>query len=317
MTLFGERSIAYSNDEKSGVIFDVQRFSLHDGPGLRVLVFLKGCPLRCIWCSNPESQGSNIEVMFESEMCKKNCTVCVDRCPVGAISKRSSCDLIVDSERCNGCGLCAKICPRRALKIVGTRVTSNALLYVIQRESPFFRRSGGGVTLGGGEPTFQPDFGLQILKGCQEVGIQTAIETCGYAPWSTLQKFSENADLVLFDLKQMDNAKHKRLTGVENVLILENLVKLSESRSNIVVRYPLIPSYNDTDKDIESLVEFLKLLRNVCRVELSPYHSFGEVKYQMLFRKYLLKGLRPHDSQQIYSIKQKIEANGIECRSLH
>jgi pyruvate formate lyase activating enzyme len=300
-----------------GMVFDIQRYSLHDGPGLRVLVFFKGCPLTCVWCSNPESQSFDMEIMYDFQLCRKDCAKCAEVCATKAIKINAFGKVTLENSTCNLCGTCIDVCPAHALKFVGRKIDAADILFEIERDLPFLRRSGGGVTLGGGEPTSQPAFAYRILKACHDSGIHTAIETCGYASWDILRMLSDVTDLFLYDIKQIDRDKHTRLTGKDNRLILDNLCRLSEIHSNVIVRYPLIPGHNDNEGEILSLVHFVKKLKNINRIELSPYHCLGQTKYEMLFRKYPLKDLKTSDPNNIDSVLKIIKANGLDCESLH
>jgi len=302
--------------KETGLVFDIQGYSLHDGPGIRVLIFLKGCPLRCIWCSNPESQSHEIEIMFDALRCQ-GCGQCVDVCATEAITRDASGQMGYAAERCNLCGSCVEICPHKARKLVGREMTVEEVMAEVEREMPFFRRSGGGVTLGGGEPLFQPEFAHAVLRACTEQNIHTAIETCGHTQWETLKDLAGVTDLFLYDLKHMDPSRHRLLTGADNELVLNNLRRLSALHSEIIVRYPLVPTCNDSETDIRALIRFVNELDNINKIELLPYHRLGESKYAMLTRRYPLEGLETSPRDRIDSVVDTIRSSGLECELTH
>lgn len=302
--------------ENQGIVFNIQRFSLHDGPGLRTIIFLKGCPLRCMWCSNPESHQKIPQITYDHRICKR-CGQCIEICPFKALCFNSDGFIEMDMNRCDQCGACARSCRTGALKVVGGVYSVEDVLRVIEKDSIFYRRSGGGATLGGGEPLFQSGFAVNILRGLKEINIETAIETSGYAPWESLVKVYPLLDVIYYDLKHVNSVKHKKLTGVSNKIIKENLINLSKLHPNVIVRYPFIPGCNDSTEDISALASFLKLHVRNPKVELSPYHRFGEYKYRMLWRKYLLEGVEQPSKARVDRALNLIRSAGVECISLH
>lgn len=264
----------------SGRVFDVQRFSLHDGPGIRTVVFLKGCPLRCAWCANPESQQPGPQIAWFENLCA-GCGRCAESCPQGAITMDES-RVRTDRRLCVACGACAAACPRGARRLLGREVTVDEVMAEVRRDAPFYRRSGGGVTFSGGEPLAQPGFVLACLERSRRWGYHTAVETCGQVRWEDLRAAARVTDLFLYDLKQLDSAGHERLTGVGNKLILENLEKLLEIGAEVTVRVPVVPGANDDAESLAALAAFVAGHPGVRRVELLPYHTLGLHKYDAL-----------------------------------
>ena len=263
-----------------GMIFDIQRYAIHDGPGIRTTVFLKGCPLNCTWCHNPEGKAGEQEFMWWKERCM-GCRDCQNACPQGAISF-SDALLHVDRRKCTLCGACEDVCHAHALELVGREMTVAHVMKEIVKDTIFYDESGGGVTLSGGEPLMQPDFTRSLLETCKELRIHTALDTCGYGDTDTLLGFCEQADLFLYDVKAINDEKHVASTGVSNKLILQNLRELSQNERDVIVRYPLIPSLNDDEKDIQELGAFVASLRSVKELHVLPYHRAGVEKSQRL-----------------------------------
>jgi pyruvate formate lyase activating enzyme len=265
----------------SGFIFDIQRFSVHDGPGIRTLVFFKGCPLACLWCSNPESQRFAPELLFDASKCVA-CGGCVEACPRGA-TRASGDGVQYDRERCAACGACADVCPAEARTVAGRRATAAEVVAEVLKDVPFFTNSGGGVTLGGGEPLAQADFAYEILKQCRVCGIHTAIETCGHVPWSAFESILPLTDLFLYDVKHLDDEAHRTQTGGNTALVLSNLERLAGSGAAVIVRVPVVPGFNDTSPDIRAIAECAAGL-GIRELHLLPYHRLGERKYRLLGR---------------------------------
>ncbi len=292
-----------------GVIFDIQRFSLHDGPGIRTLVFMKGCPLRCMWCSNPESQSPDPEVLFYEEKCI-GCGACRDTCPVcGSLRE----DWPVPRNECTGCGDCVEVCYPGARELVGKSMTVEEVLDVVLRDRVFYEQSGGGVTAGGGEPLLQYEFTAGLFAACREQGLHTAIETCGFVPKNVLETVLRHTDLLLFDLKHMDTGVHKRYTGMGNERILENARFASKAAKEMVIRLPLIPDVNSDETNIKDLAGFVtEELEGVRRVDILPYHTIGVSKITRLGREYPLHDLEPLTQERIDRAVRILEAAGLE-----
>ena len=268
----------------TGTVFNVQNYSLHDGPGIRTVVFLKGCPLRCIWCCNPESQEAYPQIYFDKAKCisDKGCDLCSRVCTADAFSEGE-----LKFTRCTECGKCAQVCPSKAVGIYGRQMTAEEVVESAEQESAFYRHGGGGITLSGGEPFMQGEFALEILKTAKERRISTAAETCGCCDKETLRKAAVFLDHIMFDVKMLDDQKHIKYTGSPNRTILENLEMLFDEFPELhkCIRTPVIPTVNDTEDDIAAIAGFLKG-RNNYTYELLPYHRFGQGKYKLLGRSY-------------------------------
>lgn len=282
----------------SGTVFNVQKFSVHDGKGIRTLVFLKGCPLRCKWCSNPESQRLEQERAFNPTRCLTApiCGRCVDACPSGAITQIN--DLLCDDrEKCTECFACVQACPSSAQSCYGETQTVDLVLRRVEEDGVFYARSGGGLTLSGGEPMVQPDFVLALLREARARRINTAMETCGHCDWDRLAKACGLLNGLIFDVKCMDSAKHREFTGVGNELILKNFTRLCEEFPDLplMVRTPVIPGFNDTEEDILAIREFISRRPNV-RYELLPYHRMGQPKYEYIGKRYPYEGVVLNDA---------------------
>ena len=254
-------------NKHTGIIFNIQKFSLHDGPGIRTVVFFKGCPLGCLWCANPESQMHRPQLMHDKDNCGA-CLSCAAACQV-----------------CEGCGECVKRCPKRALKLVGRRVTAEEIEEEVMKDFAFYKKSGGGVTFSGGEPLFQVDFLMLLAQRFKGLGVHTAMETTGFTSSDVFKAAIENIDLLLFDIKHYDSEKHKKETSVPNDGILHNLRTAVNLEKDVIARIPVIPYYNNSLSDA---VEFAKLLKNIGIKDLCllPYHKLGEKKYNLLNKKY-------------------------------
>jgi len=302
--------------DMKGLIFNIQGYSIHDGPGLRTTVFMKKCPLRCKWCSNPESMNNFPEIFHIKEKCVK-CYHCMDICPYGAISVPKEGEFIsINRGACADCkeSPCVKECYQRALEIVGRYITAEELLNEVEKDALFYRNSGGGVTLSGGEPTSQHEFALQFLKGCKDKYIHTTLDTTGYAHWETLRELLDYTDLVLYDIKHMNSSLHKELTGVYNEQILENLEAILDlAKVPVVVRIPLIPGQNNSKENMEATARFLKKV-GAKEVNLMPYHRLGMGKYKQLGRTYPLeKDILPPDNAEMENIKRIYESYDLCC----
>ncbi|NFB30912.1 choline TMA-lyase-activating enzyme [Clostridium botulinum] len=279
--------------ERKARIFNIQKYNMYDGDGIRTLVFFQGCPLRCKWCANPEGLEKKYRVMLKSNLCV-NCGACVSACPVGihTISNKTLKHEVNRDIDCIGCGKCKEACLKSAISIVGEEKTISELLKIVEEDRTFYEMSGGGATLGGGEVLMQPEAATSLLMACKQEGINTAIETCGYTKLETILKVAEFVDLFLFDIKNINSDRHHELTGVRNERILENLQELLKNKYNVKIRMPLLKGINDSQDEIEKTMEFLlpyKDYKNFKGIDLLPYHKMGVNKYNQLGMEYPIK----------------------------
>jgi len=267
-----------------GIIFDIQTFSIYDGPGIRTTVFFKGCPLHCFWCQNPESQLSRPEISFFRERCSR-CGTCVDTCREEAVHLTPN-DVLRDNARCVRCGRCAEACPEGARELIGRSVSAEEVLETVEKDRAFFEESGGGVTLTGGEPTLQTDFLLELLDRFRERGIHTALETCGFFPRDLLDSLLPRLDLFLYDIKHPDPASHREATGVSNERILDNFSRIVRMAGpgRILLRIPLVPGFNTDPEAVRGILDFARKAGYDDPVHLMPYNPLIKTKYEKLGR---------------------------------
>ena len=305
--------------EMTGRIFNIQRYSLYDGDGIRTLVFFKGCPLRCRWCSNPESISPKREIMLMRSLCT-GCGTCARVCEQGIHSIVSEAEGFrhdIDRTRqCAGCGRCVSGCAARALSVCGEDVTVDHLMEEILKDEMFYRTSGGGVTLGGGEVTSQHEFAVELLRRCKAYGIDTAIETCGQASWDVMESFVPVVDTFLYDLKAFDSDVHRELVGQGNELILSNLRGLAECGANVVVRMPMIKGYNDNPGMLGDTAAFLADIGHgsLTRIDILPYHKLGVSKYGEIDRDYGIEGDPSFSDEEICSVVEVMSGSGLPVR---
>jgi pyruvate formate lyase activating enzyme len=295
-----------------GTLFDIQHFGVHDGPGIRTLVFMKGCPLRCSWCCNPESHSGMPQVRYIRFRCKA-CHRCAEACTQGAITPIND-SVLIDYENCRACTsrTCLDVCYHEALNLTGYSLDPKELLAIVLKDLAFYRNSGGGVTFTGGEPLSQPDFLLESLRLCKEAGIHTAIETCGYGRRSDLEKIAPYTDLFLFDIKIINPDIHLRHTGQSNDIIIRNLDYLAKEHKHIILRFPLIPGITDTEENIGEIIGLMKKL-NLEEIQLEPYHTLGESKYEEFGIEKNQPGLVENYNFPIDVLKQQFRNHGIIC----
>jgi pyruvate formate lyase activating enzyme len=296
-----------------GIIFDIKRYAIHDGPGIRTTVFFKGCTLRCQWCHNPEGIEYEPEMMIRTERCAKECRECVSVCPHLAITKRGRV-IAVDQEKCDLCGNCTDVCMYESIEIVGREAGIKEILDEITKDRIFYDESEGGVTFSGGEPLAQPDFLLALLTELKQRNIHTAVDTSGFVSFDRLEKASQKTDLILFDLKVMDEDKHRTFTGESNALILENLQKLSQNGKKIIIRVPVLEGVNDDDGNIQRMAEFLRSCGSIQEINLLPYHKGGEEKRRRLSKPSTSIAFRAPSNQRLKEIKNRLSAYGFSVR---
>jgi pyruvate formate lyase activating enzyme len=297
----------------TGRIFDIKRYSIHDGPGIRTTVFLKGCGLHCLWCHNPESVAAGPELMHWPARCTR-CHACVKACPTGAITADAAGVVAVDRTKCDLCGRCAEACLYDAVQIVGREVGVEDVLAEIERDRVFYEQSGGGVTLSGGDPLVQSGFAEALLEACRARGLHTAVDTAGLSQNGALDRLAAKADLLLFDLKVMDEARHKAFTGVSNAPILANLRRLAASGPEIWVRIPLVPGVNDDEGNIERTIAFLRSLETVRRVGLLPYHAGGLEKARRIGKDTQFRKFESPPEARVADVETAFREAGFEVR---
>lgn len=293
----------------TGTIFNIQKFSIHDGYGIRTLVFMKGCPLKCLWCSNPESQRHQPEIMFVRKNCI-GCGKCVTLCPQGCTNAE---DFSIDRKACTLCGICVKYCYANAKKTVGKEMSVYDVLEEIEKDWVFYHNSQGGLTVGGGEPTAQPKFVATLLNQCKKLALHTAIETCGFGDWERISPVLCAPDQIFFDLKHMDSIMHKKLTGVDNTSILENAERVAKKGKDITFRLPLIPGCSDSKENITQTGKFVAGLTGEnpqIKIELLPYHALGADKYKWMDIPYSLEELQAPDSRTVEHYNKLLESLG-------
>jgi glycyl-radical enzyme activating protein len=308
-----DRSVGDSGQSRLALVTNIQGYSVHDGPGIRTTVFLKGCPLACRWCANPECISPKAELGFLEALCAR-CGECSGSCPNGAISSDATGLPVIDRTCCTGCGECVAACARKARVIHGKEMTVDEILGAVVADTLFYESSGGGVTVSGGEPLMHVRFVRCLFERLHDQNIQTCLETSGHAGVSTFLEVLPVTDYVLFDLKLMDARDHRRFTGRSNASVLENARLLATSKKEFLFRMPLIPGISDTPENIRETARFLAGLgERARRIELMPYHRLGESKYVSLGRRYHLHGLMPIEPEEVERARIEFERNGIEC----
>jgi pyruvate formate lyase activating enzyme len=297
----------------TGRIFDIKRYSIHDGPGIRTTVFLKGCSLHCLWCHNPESVDPGPELMHWPGRCAR-CYACVAACPKDAIAKDAGGAVFVDRTKCDLCGKCAEACLYDAMQTVGREMSVDEVLDEVEKDRIFYEQSGGGVTLSGGDPAVQSAFAEALLDGCRERGLRTAVDTAGSSQNGALERLASKTDLVLFDLKVMDDAKHREWTGVSNAPILANLERLAEGRTELWVRIPLVRGVNDDEDNIRRTTALLTSLGTIKRIGLLPYHSGGLEKARRIGKETSFRRFEPPSEERLAAIEAAFCGAGFEVR---
>ncbi len=296
----------------TGLITDIKKFAIHDGPGIRTTVFLKGCPMRCRWCHNPETQSDEPVVGYLQANCI-GCGKCIETCPQAALSAGAD-GVIRDRGLCTNCGACVAVCPAEAMVMYGRQVTVAEVLGEVEKDRPFYDNSGGGMTLSGGEPLYQPEFAVALLKAAKQAGLHTCVDTCGDVPWSALAATLPYTDLLLYDIKSTDDELHQQYTGCSNALIIENLELLVAEHVEVLVRIPVVPGFNATVADMAGIADLLSSLSRAPDVELLAYHELGEAKFERLDMRYELPGLKPPSRQLMAELAQTVQDRGVNCR---
>jgi len=286
-------------NEHKGLIFNIQRYSLHDGPGIRTVVFLKGCPMSCLWCANPESQCVKKDIFIRRSSCI-GCGACVAACPTHALQMRPD-GVFIDRTQCLGCAACTKVCNANGLSLIGEEMTTTELLEKIMQDKIFYQSSGGGVTFSGGEPFMQAAFLLNTLKMCKGNGLDTVIETCGMAARSAVEATADYVDHFYCDIKMMDPDKHAYYTGMSNKEILANITHLAGCHKDVLIRMALIPGINDDVENIHKTAAFLQEI-GLNKIQILPYHAYGAEKYRALGREYTLRQIEPPQEEAMKKI---------------
>lgn len=296
-----------------GTVFDIKRFATGDGPGIRTLVFLKGCPLRCKWCANPESQKPEPEMIYYRNKCS-GCGRCVENCPEQAIKADSKFGLVTDAKECTACGKCVDVCYYSAREMAGKEMIVSEVMEIIHKDKKYYDNSDGGITLTGGEPLYQPEFSRELLKACKNLGVHTAIETAGAVKWERLNNLLPYVDLIFYDFKHIEPELHRKYTGVSNENIIENLKNLNRifTGGEIIVRIPFIPGFNSSDETQKQMYEFIHNLKNVKRIEVMPYHRLGTLKYLGLGRNYEMEELDAVNKKDLEYLSKTGETCGIK-----
>lgn len=295
---------------EKGITFNIQKFSIHDGPGIRTTVFFKGCPLRCEWCSNPESQIKNVQILHDQSKCSY-CLSCVAACPNGAITHEDN-KIIINEDKCVGCLTCVNSCPNRALSYEGDYQTIEEIVDICMQDIDFYEESGGGVTISGGEGMSQPDFLKKLIAELKKNSVHVAIETTGYVKKGTFEELAKELDLLLFDVKHYDREKHYNGTKVYNDLIVENLKWAIDNGIEVLPRIPVIPDFNDSLEDAEGLAKLLVEV-GAKKVQLLPFHQFGEKKYELLNRNYKYKNKKALYPEDLEEYQKIFEDKGLNC----
>ena len=299
-----------------GKIFDIKKFAIHDGPGIRTTLFLKGCPLNCIWCHNPEGISSSMNLWFFNSKCI-GCGSCIASCPKNALSRDNpeESSIIIDHQKCDKCGICTEVCPTKAISFDGWEIDVDEAVKNLLQDRLFYEKSGGGITLSGGDPMFQHEFSKAVLKECKAAGVHTAIETSMYAKEEIFESFFEFVDLFIVDLKIFDEAKHREYTGTGNKLIHANFKKLIENRRDMLVRIPLIPEITTTAENLKAIAAFVYSLSPDTEIELINFNPLAENKYRLMGKKHeYLTVMKPYTENELDEFYAVLSEQGIKTK---
>ena len=296
---------------KRPLVLSITRMTVHNGPGIRTVILLKGCPLRCIWCSTPESWEVFPEIAFYPDKCIR-CDDCIPTCPRNAITAGDKA-VIIDREICDNCGRCVTVCYTEALRLLGREYTVEELINEVKKDEVAYKHSGGGVTVGGGEPLLEPEFVLELLRAFKQNGINVGVDTCGFVPRKNIESVLPYVDFFLWDIKHIDDNTHRELTGVSNRLILDNLRFVSDNSIPVYLRIPIIPIYNDSEENLRAVCDFAKDLHSLEEENLLPLHHLGKTRYAALDREYPINGIPLIQDEILRGMKRLVESFGLKC----
>ena len=296
---------------KKRMVIDITRMTVHNGPGIRTVILFKGCPLRCIWCSTPESQKETPEIVFYPNRCIL-CENCLPVCPQNAITVNGKV-VAIDRDLCDNCGRCTAVCYTEALRPMGRQYTVDELVHEVKKDEVVYKHSGGGVTISGGEPLLKPEFTLELLRALKQNGISTGVDTCGFVPRKSIESVLPYIDFFLWDIKHMDDTIHRELTGVSNRLILNNLRFVSDNNIPVYLRFPVIPGCNDSEENIHTVCLFAKDLPSLVEIDLLPLHHLGKARYAAIGRAYPIDGIPLIKDDTLSEMKRLVESYGLKC----
>ena len=296
---------------KKRLVISITRMTVHNGPGIRTLILLKGCPLRCIWCSTPESWKESPEIAFYQDRCIL-CKDCLPVCPKNAITTGDKA-VVIDRELCDCCGQCADVCNTEALRLLGQQYTADELVYEVKKDEIVYKHSGGGVTVSGGEPLLEPEFATELLRALKQNGVNTGADTCGFVPRKNIEAVLPYIDFFLWDIKHMDDDTHRKLTGVSNRLILDNLRFVSGNNIPVYLKIPVIPDYNDSEENLRAVCDFARDLPSLVETNLLPLHHLGKARYAAFGLEYPIDGISFIKDAVLTEMKHLVESYGLKC----
>jgi pyruvate formate lyase activating enzyme len=293
------------------LVLSITRMTIHNGPGIRTLILFKGCPLHCLWCSTPEAQEDEPEIVLYPDRCN-HCNQCVPVCHANAISLTEE-TISINRAVCNHCGKCAQVCYTEAIKLLGQEMTVDELLKELKKDAVVHKHSHGGVTISGGEPLLHPKFTLGLLRTLKKESISVGVDTCGHVPWANIEAVLPCVDFFLWDIKHMNSEEHKKFTGVSNNLILSNVLSVAKSNIPLYIRVPIIPGYNDSEENIRATCEFVRNLTPVVSIDLLPLHHLGKARYNSLNRSYPIDNIPLVPNNVMQNIKRLVESYQLNC----